>query len=184
VDIVSRWRLVAHAAIVLSAFLMTICVARSQGRPDAAPSAAEESLKRFLQTFDQDTTTRYVAAFRDLDGDGTPEAVVYLVGRSWCGSGGCETLILTRDAGSWRIVTEITITQLPIRVLTDTSHGWRSIGVWVQGGGIQPGHEAELRFDGRSYPRNPSVPPARQLEGNPDGEVLISSTRDATPLYP
>lgn len=183
-DIVSRWRLVAHAAIVLSAFLMTICVARSQGRPDAAPSSAEESLKRFLQTFDHETTTRYVAAFRDLDGDGTPEAVVYLVGRSWCGSGGCEALILTRDGGSWRIVTEITIAQLPIRVLTDTSHGWRSIGVWVQGGGIQPGHEAELRFDGRSYPRNPSVPPARQLEGNPGGEVLISSTRDATPLYP
>lgn len=183
-EIVSKWRILSHAAMILAALLMTFSIARSQGRPDAAPSAAEESLKRFLQTLDHDETTRYVAAFRDLDGDGTPEAIVYLVGSSWCGSGGCNTLILTRDAGSWRIVTEITITRLPVRVLTTTSHGWRSLGVWVQGGGIQPGYEAELRFDGTSYPRNPSVPPARHSEGNAAGEVLISSTRGATPLYP
>lgn len=181
--IVSRWRIVARAAIIFSALLMTVGVARSQGRPDAAP-AAEESLKRFLQALDNDKTTRYVAAFRDIDGDGTPEAIFYLVGSSWCGSGGCNTLILTRDAGSWRIVTDITITRLPIRLLTDTSHGWRSISVWVQGGGIQPGHEAVLRFDGTSYPRNPTVPPARQSEGTPAGEVVITSTGDATPLYP
>ena len=159
---------------------------------DSAPSAAEESLKRFLQSWDTgttpksekiDKTTRYITAFRDLNGDGIPEAIVYLMGREWCGSGGCTTLILTRDAGSWRIVTEITITQLPIRVLTNTSHGWRNIGVWVRGGGIQPGYEAELRFNGKSYPRNPSVPPARRLKGKPAGEVVIASERDATPLW-
>ncbi len=147
-----------------------------------AASAAEESLKRFLQSWDKDKTTRYIAAFRDLNGDGTPEAIVYLMG-NWCGSGGCTTLILTQDAGSWRIVTRITIARLPIRVLTNTSHGWRSIGVWVQGGGIRSGYEAELRFNGKSYPRNPSVPPARRLTGKPAGEVVIASERDATPLW-
>ncbi len=180
--IVSRWRIVPLAAIVFSALLMTTCVAKAQWRPSAAPSAAEESLKRFLQSWDNDKRTRYVAAFRDLNGDGIPEAIVYLLG-NWCGSGGCTTLILTRDAGSWRIVTRITIVQLPIRVLMNTSHGWRSIGVWVQGGGIQPGYEAELRFDGKSYPRNPSVPPARRLTGKAAGEVVIGSAQDATPLY-
>src|SRR5712692_5692122 len=71
---------------------------------DSAPRAAEESLKQFLQSWDNDKTTRYVAAFRDLNGDGTPEAIVYFIGKDWCGSGGCPTLILTRDAGSGRIV--------------------------------------------------------------------------------
>ena len=159
---------------------------------DSAPMAAEESLKRFLQNWDtgttpktekNDRTTRYVAAFRDLNSDGTPEAIVYFIGKDWCGSGGCPTLILTRDAGSWRIVTKITITRPPIRVLTNTAHGWRSIGVWVRGAGIQQGYEAELCFNGKSYPRNPSVPPARRLEGKPAGEVVIASERGATPLY-
>ena len=43
-----------------------------------------------------------------------------------------------------------------------------------QGGGIQPGYEAELRFDGKTYPANPSVPPARPLKGKPEGEMLIA----------
>ncbi len=180
---VSRCRIVALTAVVCSALLVATCLAKAQRKPDATPSAAEESLKRFLQTVDENKKTRYVAAFRDLNSDGTPEAIVYLIGTKWCGSGGCNTLILTRDATSWRIVAKITITRPPIRVLTKTSNGWRSIGVWVQGGGIQPGYEAELRFDGKTYPRNPSVPPARRLKGKPAGEVVIASAQDGTPLY-
>src|SRR5437763_13772221 len=94
----------------------------------------------------------------------------------WCGIGGCKTLILARDGTSWRVVATITITMLPIGVLQTTSNGWHSMGVWVQGGGIQSGYEAELRFDGKTYPRNPSTPPARRLVGNAEGEVVIPSS--------
>jgi hypothetical protein len=180
----SRFRIVAFAVAVCSALSVSTCLSRAQQRPDGQPPEAEKSLKRFLQTFDDDKSTRYVAAFRDLDGDGTPEAIVYLMSNEWCGSGGCNTLILKRDGNSWRIVTNITITQPPIRVLMNTSNGWRSIGVWVQGGGIQPGYEAELQFDGKTYPRNPSTPPARRLAGKIAGEVVVPSTQDGTPLYP
>jgi hypothetical protein len=176
-----KWRVLAQTAMVLSV-LISACATKTQG-PDSTSAAAEESLKRFLQTLDDNKATRYIAAFRDLNGDGIPEAIVYLMGNSWCGSGGCNTLILAREGSSWRIVTNIRITRRPIRVLTNESHGWRSLGVWVQGGGIQPGYEAELPFDGKSYPRNPSVPPARRLEGNPEGEVVIPSVQDGKPLY-
>jgi hypothetical protein len=88
-----------------------------------------------------------------------------------------------RDSNSWKIVTNMTVTSPPIRILASKSSGWHNIGVWVQGGGVQPGYEAELRFDGKTYPRNPSVPPARRLEGNPAGEVVISSAQNARPLY-
>jgi len=158
-------------------------VAQNQRKANTELPAMEESLKLFLQNFDDDKATRYVAAFRDLNDDGTPEAIVYLISKERCGTGGCNTLILTRDRNSWRIVTNVTITWPPIRVLTENSNGWRSVGVWVQGGGIQPGYEAELRFDGKTYPRNPSVPPARPSEGKPAGEIVISSERDARPLY-
>lgn len=162
--------------------LACACATKTQG-PDATSPEAEESLKRFLQTLDNDKTTRYIAAFRDLNGDGKSEAIVYLLGRNWCGSGGCNTLILAPDGSSWRIVSNIRITRPPIRLLTRTSHGWHSLGIWVQGGGIQPGYEAELRFDGKSYPKNPSVPPARRLTGHLEGEVIIPSVQDGKPLY-
>lgn len=180
-EAVSTWRTLVRSAMVLAA-LISACASKAQG-PDVKSPAGEESLKGFLRTLDDNKATRYIAAFRDLNGDGMPEAIVYLMGKSWCGSGGCNTLILERNGSSWRIVTNIRITRRPIRVLTKKSHGWCSLGVWVQGGGIQPGYEAELLFNGKSYPRNPSVPPARRLEGNPEGKVVIPSVQDGKLLY-
>ena len=151
---------------------------------------AEDSLKRFLQDYakenqaDDDKTTRYIHTFVDLNGDGKDEAIVYLVGRDWCGSGGCTALILASEASSYKVVTELTVTQLPVRILTGTSNGWRNLGVWVQGGGIQPGYEAELLFDGKTYPENPTVPPARRLEHKVPGKVVVSALQAGTPLYP
>jgi hypothetical protein len=155
----------------------------AQQKADALTAEAKESLKGFLRTLDDDRTTRYMLAFRDLNADGTPETIVYLIGKKWCGSGGCNTLIVTPDGSSWRIVASITITPPPIYVLTGMSNGWHSIGVWVQGGGIQPGYEAELRFDGKTYPKNPSVPPDRRLERKSAREVVIPSTQKARLLY-
>jgi len=132
------------------------------------------SLRAFLEHFDADLKGRFTDALVDLNGDGTPEAVVYLSSNDWCGSGGCTTLILVRDGDSWRLLTKVTITRPPIRVLATKSNGWRSISVWVHGGGIQPGYEAELRFDGKAYPANPTMPPARPLKGKPEGQTLIA----------
>ena len=172
----------AVLVVVCSSVLVIICLAKAQGTSDEPLSTQQESLKRFLQSLDKSKSTRYIVAFRDINDDGIPEAIVYLIGRNWCGSGGCNTLVLARDGTSWRIVATITITRPPIRVLPDTSNGWHSIGVWVQGGGIQPGYEVELRFDGKTYPKNPSVPPARRLEKS-TGEIVIPSAENGTPLY-
>jgi hypothetical protein len=173
------------ALIAVSAFLIPVNLAHAQ-----PSSAAEQSLKKFLQDYlkdprlEDEKTTLYFDAFVDLNGDGKKEAVVYLMGREWCGSGGCITLILARDRVSWKIVGHITITRPPIRVLSSTSHGWHDIGVWVQGGGILPGYEAAISFDGKTYPGNPSVPPARRLSGRVAGKTVITSVEGGTPLYP
>lgn len=155
-----------------------VAAAQSNESPLAA------SLKKYLQTLDDDKKTRYIAAFEDLDGDGTPEAVVYMVGGEWCGSGGCDTMILQQQGGTWKTVTDISITQPPIRVLRSSSRGWRDLAVSVGGGGIPVGYEAELRFDGKSYPDNPTTPPARRLKGKAPGKTVILSLDHAVSLHP
>ena len=141
------------------------------------------ALPRYLRTLFEDQTARYAVAFPDLDGDGKPEAIVYLVSRDSCGTGGCDTVILSYVGESWKVITKVSITRPPIRLLKSKSNSWYDLGVWVQGGGIQPGYEAQLRFDGAMYPENPSVPPAKHLGAKPPGAVMISASQTLTPLY-
>jgi hypothetical protein len=165
-----------------SALLILTYLGQAQGQLEARSSVDEDSLRGFVRSYferlsvPEDKTAGYFDAFVDLNGDGKPEAIVYITGQSWCGSGGCTLLILTPEGSSYKVVTKIPITRLPVRVLTKASNGWRNLGVWVQGGGIQPGYEAELRFDGKTYPRNPSTNAARRLVGRVTGEVVIASS--------
>ena len=173
---VVRWAMFALAA--------GCTLAQPQQNQIVRPNApTPPSLSRFLQQIVHDRDARYVAVLRDLNGDGIPEAIVYILSNASCGSGGCNALVLRIDHDSWKITTKITVCQLPIRVLKKKSSGWSSLAVWVQGGGIQPGYEAELDFNGRSYPGNPTVPPAMRLDGPTAGETVIGSVRDAIPLY-
>ncbi len=140
-----------HAWIAVSAIFVATCCA--QAPQTTAEDLLRQSLQRWAGDPDSDDvkTTKYIHAFVDLNGDGKTEAIVYLMGRGWCGSGGCNTLILARVGGPWKVVNNITITRPPIRVLSSTSHGWHDISVWVQGGGIQPGYDAALSFNGKAY---------------------------------
>jgi len=162
------------------------CVAQ---QPRLSPNDFDNALKRFLQKelanpiLGRDETTWFSAAVIKPDGNAKEEIVVYVHGRTWCGSGGCTMWILEPDGTSFKVIGKVTIVRLPIRVLQSKSHGHRDIGVWVQGGGIQPGYEALLRFDGKSYPDNPSVAPAKHLTETVAGEVLIGESDEGKPLY-
>lgn len=146
----------------------------------------EATLRTFLRSYLSDPledqkSTRYVAVAVSLT-DHERDVIVYFTDQYSCGSGGCTTLILAPDNASYRVVSSVTIVQLPIRVLNSTTKGWHDIGVWVQGGGIQPGYEAILSFDGKSYPENPSVEPARKAD-HAAGRVIISRNDEGVPLY-
>ena len=166
-------------------FLAPRCFGQTQHQTTAT---AQNTLKTFLKEYlqeqgvENDNTTRYVSAFVDLNDDGTKEVIVHLTCQSLCGTGGCPTLVLAPTGSSYKLITRIPITHPPIRVLAKKSNGWHNIAVWVQGGGIQPGYEAELRFDGDTYPSNPTVPPARRLTKKVAGQVLVSSTAMGIPL--
>lgn len=78
---------------------------------------------------------------------------------------------LTPAANGYRVVTRMTVTRPPVRVHSTSSHGWQDLAVRVAGGGTLQPYDVALRFDGNSYPTNPSVVerPPEQI----DGKVLI-----------
>jgi hypothetical protein len=179
----SRTTFFAFFATLLAA----TCLAQTGHRTS---TAQQKSLKRFLQDdfkepiAGEGKDTQYFPAFVDLKDDGTREVIVYLTGDDWCGSGGCTTLILAPKDSSYRVVTKITITRPPVRVLATKSRGWHDIAVRVQGGGIVQAYEAKLSFNGRFYPTNSSMPPARRLAENVAGEVVVPFTVQGSRLYP
>jgi hypothetical protein len=170
---------------LLAALALLLAAAAPPGIP--RPAAAEPSLVSWLRSRvgedGPEKTIRYSVAKVDLDGDGVPEALVYLSGEA-CGTGGCDLEILRRHGAGWRLVTEVSLVKLPIRVLATKSHGWRDLGVQVSGGGIIVGYEAILRSDGRTYPENPTVPPARRARRFLPGEIVLSRKSRRFPLYP
>ena len=46
----------------------------------------------------------------------------------------------------------------------------------MQGGGIQPGYEAKLSFNGKTYPKNPSAAPAQRLTQQAVGKIVVPVT--------
>ena len=159
------------------------CPAQQKQHP--ASNSVTKFLRDYLgsQGVDVDRSTKYFMSFAALSGSRKQDIVVYVTGQSWCGSGGCTTLILAPNGSSYRLVAKITISQPPIRVLASRSNGWHDISVHVQGGGIQPGYEAQLLFDGKTYPSNPSTPPARRLTEKVPGDVIVSARGEGSPLY-
>lgn len=121
---------------------------------DAAPRGAEAFITNVLKL------RQYRRAAVDLNGDGSPEVLVYADAPEYCGSGDCTLYVLTPTARSYRIVTRLTVTRPPVRLLKTSARGWRDLSVVVAGGGVRRPYEARLRFDGRSYPSNPTLLPA------------------------
>jgi len=181
-----RW--IRATALASGLILTTNCVAQEVSKPTSKQAT---SLRTFLQNhlgephpfLEREGVSRYSYVFVDLKDDGTKEVIVYITGRAWCGTGGCGILILAPEGSSYRVVTGTTVTRPPIRVLATKSNGWHDISVVVAVGGIA-GYEAELSFDGKTYPSNPSVPPAHQLNGKARGKIVLSATAKDEPLYP
>ena len=144
------------------------------------PASAEEDIRRFLlQEYPEAAPMRYALAWHDLDGDGTDEAIVHVVTPWLCGSGGCNTLVLTQAGPMWRKVADISVSRTPVAVLDSATGGWKDITVSIGGGGGASG-TAVLKFDGESYPSNPTVPPAEMTDAQ--GTVLIAEEPELVEL--
>jgi hypothetical protein len=139
-------------------------------RGEQAPAGLEEALEPLLAG--SRGPIHYFYAPVDLDGQEPPELIVHVAGPMVCGTGGCNTMVFERGEHGLRLVTTISVTRPPIVVAETSTHGWRDLVVQVSGGGIVPGHAVRLRYDGSTYPANPTLESAR-LEGEVEGEVAI-----------
>ena len=132
----------------------------------------------------------YTVALTDLNNDGEPEALVYAMATTsagnsadLCGSGGCDLYVLALSASGYHVVTDISVARPPVRVLSSISHGWHDLAVFVAGAGIIPGYTARLRFNGQSYPTNPTVPPATRA-ASVSGRQVIDKDAEIMPRSP
>jgi hypothetical protein len=118
---------------------------------------------------------RYFAAAINLNVEGYAEIIVHVVGDSVCGSGGwCDTLVFTPNGAAFRHVATIRSTRPPIRVSPVRSHDWRNLIVAVSGDDGRP-RDVALRYDGTSYPSNPTMAPVHR-----DSKIV---TQVAIPAY-
>ncbi len=161
------------------------CFAQSVHSPD---TSEKKSLQKFLKKIANapkpsgSETPIFFGAMVDLQDNGTHEAIVYLISGERCGSGGCPMFVLTPKDSSYSIITQTSVTQRPIRILATKTNGWHDIAVQVSGGGID-GYEAKLSFDGKAYPSNPTVRPARRLVEKTAGVVAIPDLGKGIPVY-
>ena len=150
------------------------------GKIDYVPSlkkrnaAVEKSIVAIMHTPGE--PVRYLYNLVDLNGDGKPEAVAYIL--SCCGSGGCNMLILQPKGAGYRLVTEMTVTQSPIVISKNKTNGWSDLIEYAEGGGM-PLTYVIMRFNGRTYPTNPSAAPAL-----PKGKVIEGTAIIADDIHP
>jgi hypothetical protein len=152
--------------------------------PRVAAAAVDALGQAIRAALEGDYEAHYFDAVADLNDDGTPEAIAYVAGPMVCGTGGCPVLVFTPAADGYRLVSRITVVQPPVRLTPRSSQGWRNLVVGVGGGGMAAGN-AELKFDGTSYPTNPTVPPAEPVADLAGSEVLIAefaSYKDGKPV--
>ncbi|MEG1616521.1 MAG: hypothetical protein RR202_01705 [Bacteroidales bacterium] len=91
----------------------------------------------------------------DLNGDSKNEIFVGLTGPYFCGSGGC-TILLLDDQGN--PITTFTVSDSPVVIDTDKkSQGWYDLFI------LSGGEYHIMKFNGKSYPSNPSVQPVLEL---------------------
>jgi len=86
----------------------------------------------------------------DLNNDGKPEYFIGFSNDYFCGSGGCTYYILSNEG---KIISLFTVSNAPFLVLPSKNKGWNDLVINSTNG------RRKLVFDGKSYPRNPSVLP-------------------------
>lgn len=143
------------------------------GQGDAAsPTALQDIIKTKLGL------SHYQGADAALDATGkTRQYLVYPRESEWCGvTGGCMLFILTSHKGTWKLLSRMTLVHLPVGILPHLTHGWHDLAISYSGR-LPDGSPAlvvsRMRFDGKRYPLNPSVPPAEPLS-HPTGQSVLS----------
>jgi hypothetical protein len=125
---------------------------------------------------------RYIYNVVDLNGDGNQEALVYLLGSIFCGSGGCNLFLFSQGKQGYTLVNTFPISRLPVIVSPQKTNGWHNLIRPESGGGAPPSNVLHV-FDGKHYVER------QRLPGNiaPKGKRYLAGEftyQDGIPLKP
>ena len=136
-----------------------------------------QAVANMLITEDGDNaqSNTVIAATADLDGDGAEEILAYVMGPSYCGTGGCQLRIfkfeeIANNGIAFQPIAKMTVANLPIGMMESKTNGYFDLAVTVRGGGGSSG-VAKVPFDGANYAANPTVGPAK-LTKEPSAMIL------------
>lgn len=131
-------------------------------------SAKNKALEQAVHAYTQDQSD-YQSSLYDLNKDGIDDAVVLLSGMEWCGSGGCTLLVFKGlENGSFQPHSKMTVSSTPIYALSTQTQGWRDLSVYTRGLG-----QVILKFNGKSYPSNPSLASKYTANLKQVGNILL-----------
>jgi hypothetical protein len=146
-----------------------------------AQSVTNPALIKALETYivkqgSNPKETQYRIAEIDLNGDKKKDALVFLQGSYWCGTGGCSMLVFTNKNDNFKLVSAISLVREPVIVSETKTKNWRDIIVHVAGGGGESKNVA-LKFNGSSYPTNPSMIKPLASNAKVQGTEVFSDPR-------
>lgn len=159
---------------VLSLLLTLTCAADTTDRQtDDLYAAISQYVRPIGLEWDRRVTR---IEWVDLTRDGRQDALVYLAGPDWCGSGGCTLLVFEQmdeigaeEFGRFRPAAEISLMSGPVMVVRGRGY-WSDLIVRSARGPVR------LRFDGETYPESPAA--GEHIRGRmPRGRLLFDDRR-------
>jgi hypothetical protein len=106
------------------------------------------------KNFIEDFSKKFIFFECDINDDGKKEILVGLTGPYFCGTGGCTQLLLD-DQG--KVITTFSVSGNPVIIDTRKTNGWKDLFIW------SGGKNRIVKFDGKTYPSNPSILPELKL---------------------
>jgi hypothetical protein len=158
--------------IGLSSALISGCAYQ----PEMITTASDSQIATWIEQqiiaperkFIGDEKTRYITGKSDINHDGNDEYLILMQQRYFCGSGGCTAYLFSADG---KVLQRMTVTDTPILLANTQSNGWQDFIVWSNG------HYRLMRFNGNSYPTNPSREPIfDRSKSNTHAKQLVTET--------
>ncbi len=124
------------------------------------------------KNFIDENSRKFIFFEFDLNEDGKKEIFVGLTGSYFCGSGGCTQLILD-DQGN--VISTFSVSGYPVIIDNNKTNGWKDLFIY------SGSKNRIVKFDGKTYPSNPSVLP--ELKSIP-GDRLPRALNFINESYP
>jgi len=140
----------------------------------------ERALVKELALEKDEDNVRYYYNKVDLNEDGKPEIFAYLVGSPVCGTGGCSAVIFKQENEQYTVLSKFTLVNNPVIISNSKTKGYRDIIMYVSGGGIES-FSALIRYDGTTYPSNPSIQPKVMPGTKVNGIAIIADDITKSP---